>query len=901
MKFKPLSEGNFAFRNKQFEKALDLYRQARHIHPELALIIDTNIKLASLRLDQKLKQQPEVKIHRIDIVVPVYNALNDVKLCLQSLAQHTDGFKVLVLVVNDGSDEATTQWLREFCLSDSLFKLIEHPANRGYSCAVNAGLRATTADYVITQNSDTIVSSGWLTGLVRCMESDPKIGVVGPMPNTATLQNVPKLRDESGGFAVNELPPEKTVDTMAQLVSSVSTRQYPRLPFVNGFCFMIRRSVIDSIGYMDEENFPVEYGEENDFCIRAIDAGYELGIADDVYVFQVKSKSFRHERCKLLSQEDTLSIKRKFETENYSEQIASPNKIEGLDFVRKKISLEINRLEMLDQSIVFNSAKINCLPNRKIVVYTAVSGGYDVLQDPKHVLPNCDYVAFSDRPLDCKVWQIRPFNYFESDIARISRFVKLHPHIYFPNYKTSIWIDANISLTGDPQPFADCLGDDGLMALFPHPHRNCIYVEGHECIKRSKDNSVIIESQLSKYRSRVFPNDAGLWETGVLVRNHLDPKCKQLMAAWWKEIFLGSRRDQISLPVAIHDCGATVRNLAQKGTDLRFHSLLGFKKHSKMGQVPKPTSVIHQNLSLNTLVNNSRKIPVDIGICVYNSPKETKNCICSVINDLGPFDRIIIVNDASGTDTTEMLKSFAASNERIVLINHEVNLGYTRSANEILQASSKPYTILLNSDTVIPRGTISRLVACGESYPMLGIVGPLSNAAGWQSVPALHASTGGFLVNDIPKGITISDMASLCAEASSGVVPFVPLVNGFCFAVKRSVVDSIGYFDEHAFPIGYGEEDDFCLRAADAGFICGVATNAYVYHVKSATFTSERRKILVKAGGAALRSKHTRSRVDKSVEVTQHHPELSRLRNRLKELLESYDPNTTHTNKLNNL
>jgi hypothetical protein len=253
--------------------------------------------------------------------------------------------------------------------------------------------------------------------------------------------------------------------------------------------------------------------------------------------------------------------------------------------------------------IVSNSAKINGLLNRKIVVYTAVSGGYDVLQDPKHVLPNCDYIAFSDRPLDCKVWQIRPFNYFESDIARISRFVKLHPHIYFPNYKTSIWIDANISLNGDPQPFIDCLGDDGLMALFPHPHRNCVYVEGNECIKRSKDNSVIIESQLSKYKTREFPNDAGLWETGVLVRNHLDPKCKKLMAAWWKEIFLGSRRDQISLPVAIHDCGATVRNLAQKGTDLRFHSLLEFKKHSNLRQVPMATSVILQNLSLNTLVH----------------------------------------------------------------------------------------------------------------------------------------------------------------------------------------------------------------------------------------------------------------------------------------------------------
>jgi GT2 family glycosyltransferase/glycosyltransferase involved in cell wall biosynthesis len=342
--------GNKALKEKNYAQALKHYHAAIANQPELTRIIKANIQLVEKKLalnggasaDAFGKQ---ASAETIDIVVTVYNSLDDVKLCLQSLAKHTDGFKVRVLVVNDGSDEATTQWLREFCAGDTLFQLIEHPANKGYTCAVNTGLRASTAEYVITQNSDTIVPAGWLQGMVRCMNSDPKIGVVGPLSNAATWQNVPTLRDELGGFAVNELPEGQTVDTMAKLVASVSRKNYPRLPFVNGFCFMIRRSVIDSVGYMDEENFPVGYGEENDYCIRVTDAGFELVIADDVYIFHAKSKSFGHERRKLLSQQGTDSIKRKHTPQKYAQRVSLIKKTEILDSVRASITTELDRLK----------------------------------------------------------------------------------------------------------------------------------------------------------------------------------------------------------------------------------------------------------------------------------------------------------------------------------------------------------------------------------------------------------------------------------------------------------------------------------------------------------------------------------------------------------------------------
>lgn len=330
-----LARGNRALREGRYSEAISCYAEALKQAPELEKTITGNIGLARRKLKSEI--QPSGKNIAIDIVVPVFNALEDVKRCLNSLEQYTDGYRVQVIVVNDGSDTETTQWLRQRCQGKSIFKLIENSLNVGYTCAVNIGLRASSADYVITQNSDTIVTSGWLAGMVRCMESAAKIGVVGPLSNAASWQNVPQLRDESGAFAVNELPLGMDVEGMAQIVAKASQRIYPRLPFVNGFCFMIRRAVIDAIGYMDEENFPVGYGEENDFCIRAVDAGFELVIADDVFVYHAKSKSFGHEKRQVLSEQGTRNLKKKHTPEKFIARVDAVKRTETLDAIRANI------------------------------------------------------------------------------------------------------------------------------------------------------------------------------------------------------------------------------------------------------------------------------------------------------------------------------------------------------------------------------------------------------------------------------------------------------------------------------------------------------------------------------------------------------------------------------------
>lgn len=299
----------------------------------------------------------------VDVVVPVYNALEDVKSCLAALSVARTGFHARVLLVNDCSDAATTAYLRaaaaRLAQENVSFELYEHKTNRGYTVAVNTGLRASRADYVVTLNSDTMVTSNWLDGMVHCLESAPEIGIVGPLSNAATWQNVPALYDPAGGHAINTLPAGMTPEHMARIVRDASRQSYPRTTFVNGFCFLISRATIDAVGYMDEEAFPSGYGEENDFCIRAMDAGFALAYVDDVYVFHAKSKSFGSARRLALSKAGGEALRRKHGAEKFARLVHEVQKTEAMDAIRARVQAG---LDAQSDGEVVHSAEMRLLP-----------------------------------------------------------------------------------------------------------------------------------------------------------------------------------------------------------------------------------------------------------------------------------------------------------------------------------------------------------------------------------------------------------------------------------------------------------------------------------------------------------------------------------------------------------
>ncbi|MFM8320837.1 MAG: glycosyltransferase [Chloroflexota bacterium] len=242
---------------------------------------------------------PSVPAHTepVDVVVCVHNALPDVQACLAALLAHTPPPFSLVLV-DDGSEPQTAVWLDQFAVAHPA-QLLRNAQARGYTCAANQGLRAAQGEFVVLLNSDTIVAAGWLDRLLACARSDPHTGLVGPLSNTASWQSIPELHD-GGDWAHNPLPAGMDVDEMAALAAHYSARLYPEVRFLNGFCLLIRRQVIEQVGWFDEENFGQGYGEEDDYALRARQAGWKLRVADDVYIYHAQSRSYSHARRKEL-------------------------------------------------------------------------------------------------------------------------------------------------------------------------------------------------------------------------------------------------------------------------------------------------------------------------------------------------------------------------------------------------------------------------------------------------------------------------------------------------------------------------------------------------------------------------------------------------------------------------
>lgn len=273
---------------------------------------------------------------------------------------------------------------------------------------------------------------------------------------------------------------------------------------------------------------------------------------------------------------------------------------------------------------------------------------------------------------------------------------------------------------------------------------------------------------------------------------------------------------------------------------------------------------------------------VDVVVCVHNSLEDVQRCISSVIESDYPADHLnlIIVDDGSGEETASYLRDWVKDKDNAQLIRREQAGGYTIAANTGLKQATGEIAAMLNSDTIVPKRWLQKITRIFADKPDVGLVGPLSNAASWQSVPELSAKGGGWAINPLKEGFSVTDMDEMIAPLAEdvGVLPRVPLLNGFCFVIRRAICEDIGYFDEEGFPRGYGEEDDFCIRATDAGYGLVLAINTYVFHAKSKSYGTKTRNELSQQGQIVLRQKHSKERLDRAVKTMRLNPYLAQIR-----------------------
>ncbi|HUF55777.1 MAG TPA: glycosyltransferase, partial [Thermohalobaculum sp.] len=530
----------------------------------------------------------------------------------------------------------------------------------------------------------------------------------------------------------------------------------------------------------------------------------------------------------------------------------------------------------------------------RIAFFSAICGGFETQKVHERLDPRVDYVLFVDRPtpaLDLCAMRATPYHC--ADPRRAARFVKTHPHRLLAGYDVAVWLDSNIVIRG-PEPYAMLdafLASDRAVACIPHPRRSSVFEEGAECIARGMDDREILEAQLARYRGAGFDCD-DLIETNLMMLKLRDPRVADFLDGWWAEIERGSRRDQISVNRALAQAKLDWLPLTEKRTSTRNHPDFALLEHDPaagnldevVGALATGTFDPLSGPSFRSVRDRRleavRGLPVDIVVCVHDALDDVKLCLASLQAAKGHArQRIILVDDGSGAETAAFLAEHADAHDDVRLIRNEQAVGYTRAANIGLRASDAEVVIILNSDTIVTADWAEKMAEALLSTERGGIVGPMSNAASHQSIPDHLGTRDQTAINVLPPSLSPEDLNRACEDWSGAdTLPLTPLVHGFCFGVSRSLIDAIGLFDEESFPRGYGEENDYCLRAADAGFALVVATHTYVFHAKSRSYVGPERIRLMQAGGQTLRTLHGRARVERAVASMRSNPVLAGLR-----------------------
>ncbi|WP_417692155.1 glycosyltransferase [Roseibium sp.] len=224
---------------------------------------------------------------RTVVIIPVYKGYDESLASIYHALASRGGAPYSLLVVNDKSPDPELASKLEVLAADGLFDYAENPQNLGFVRTINRALTELSGDHdVILLNSDAYVFPGWFDRIIDHADRHPDVATITPLSNNATICSYPKTIED------NNLALEVAPDELDRLAAEANAGDSADVPTGVGFCFYMRRTVIEEIGGLDAQTFKIGYGEENDFCVRAMQAGYRNIVAGDVFVFHSGSVSF---------------------------------------------------------------------------------------------------------------------------------------------------------------------------------------------------------------------------------------------------------------------------------------------------------------------------------------------------------------------------------------------------------------------------------------------------------------------------------------------------------------------------------------------------------------------------------------------------------------------------------
>ena len=214
----------------------------------------------------------------------------------------------------------------------------------------------------------------------------------------------------------------------------------------------------------------------------------------------------------------------------------------------------------------------------------------------------------------------------------------------------------------------------------------------------------------------------------------------------------------------------------------------------------------------------------DVIIPVYKSPEWVKLCVYSVFKntDLKQLNKVYLINDCDDELTINCLNNLKNKYDKIEIITNKENLGFIKTTNKGMKKSTADYVLLLNTDCIIAKNTIGKLIYHMEKNKKIGLICPISsNAAN--------------LTLEMFDGFSYMQMDQLLEKKFKGLNFDACTIVGNCLMISRECIEKTGYLDE-IYGTGYGEETDYQFKAMEKGFEAKVAIDTYVFHKAEVSF-----------------------------------------------------------------
>lgn len=749
----------------------------------------------------------------VSVVIVAYKAVDALQRCLESLVHLPLGSEVIIVDNDSGPDM--------HCLAEqySQYHWVWNAHNLGYAPAANLGAALAQGDSILFLNPDTVLFPGSVQPLLHCLDRGT-YGAVGPLSLFAAgwqnlLYHLPQSRITQDGKDGKEI---------LRLLGGVYASKSKSVKLLVGFCLLISKKVFDALGGMDA-NLVLGL-DDLDLSWRLREAGYELGIALDSYVFHQGQQSFGEKNTQKAHMEkashDALSLKL-IQYYGSASQVPSSWDLWEVDWFTLNTQLRGTTMHLRDELGIAVEWESLSPANRQALLEQFSELGIETRQIlflGHGDLPEGAF-ALSSSAFDAGLWNLA--QNFWSGFAKVlyvrSAKIPLGHALQFALNHPGHWsMDAKNRCTpAQAQAFVLELGAEW-------PETLQLWT-GPELYGQDFDPAVALP----------------LLDIGPAQIRNLAQKLRQMRLDGVTEILLdfdnalvmGLDENPFAAPgLSFYDVerelnvgGWSVEEMG--GAEVRpsvNHPSLEIKREGRFEW--EQILETHERLRLRARAIESKynlDVKVSFVILALNKVEYTRQCIESIQAHCRQNYELILVDNGSTDQTLEYFHSVPGA----VVIHNPENLGVSAGWNQGIARASGDYVLIFNNDTLVPPMAIENLVRAAMNYPRAGIIAPRSNQI-----------AGPQLLRDFPEFQSLdalfNHLTQRQQQSDLSAWQF-PRIKGFCMLIPKAVIEDVGVFDE-SFGFGNFEDDDYSLRVSLAGYQLLVADDSIIFHYGSVSF-----------------------------------------------------------------